>query len=325
MPAIDRKNDAVRHVEEHAAAAALPRKRLRRHDLWTCMDAGALLKLTSEHAGSLEPGHYAATLSRLRRLVRVGAARSGWLASDPDFARLLMDLSNSSLDGWSAKDVALASHALACLNVPLAPFFEALAQRFPKLLPRGHCKPQDISNVVYAYSKLELHDEALFDVVATHIASGAAPRLQEFSAQALSNTLFAFGRLGVRHEAMLEVMAQHLPHRFNKFRHQNFSNSIYGFALLDFRNDALLQAMAEHLAGKRGLSDFSPQAVCNTVFSFAQLGCLHIGFAGTVAAHVREPRRLRRFKPRDIAALATSSMARAWPLGMLRVARRLRY
>ena len=262
-----------------------------------------LLHAAEQRRASLAPRDYAEILHRLQRLDRGKAPRLG---VEPLFEGLLRDLGSTSVTAWPPRDVAIATYALARLQSPQPEFLASVAAWLPENLPR--CSPQDVSNVAWAFGRLEVREDGMLQAISAHVAAEAGGgRLGVFSPQAIGNIVHACGLLRFRDDGMLRAVASDLPTRIREYSHQNISNVLLGFAWLDYRDAATMQGVAALLAGRRGLGDFTPQATCNTLYAFTHLG---VGGRGTLVRAVSErlaasPAALRAFAPRDLVALAS--------------------
>mmetsp|Transcript_17513 Transcript_17513/g.30651 ORF Transcript_17513/g.30651 Transcript_17513/m.30651 type:complete len:293 (-) Transcript_17513:32-910(-) len=281
-----------------------------RGQLWRARDSTALLlEVVSSNLCSFRPDDFSTVFHRLQQLSGRGGARK--LCRDPRFSELCEALRDIKAEEWSTKDLALVCHALARLRVKEEAFFSHAARAMPSRL--AECKPQDISNTMYAFALLSMRNDQLFYSVASHLAADDS-RLGSFSPQAMSNTVYAFGQLGVRHRPMLEAFAAHLPARLSELNHQNISNVVHGLAILNFRSPAFMAAVSDHLCKNPSvLRAFSPQAMANTVFAFVVLRASPRPLFRAIGVQVRDQTVLRSFAMRDIAALTSSCVVMSIP------------
>ncbi|CAK0892469.1 unnamed protein product [Prorocentrum cordatum] len=275
-------------------------------------DGGKAARRRGQAATSRRCGLLAAAAALARQAFRLG--------------ELLAGLAREPLEAWRTKDIALACHALARLDgaepgaaateahplggaraSDLEAFLSAVAACLPGRL--GGCKPQDVSNVLWATGRLRFRHDGLLQAVSEHL-SGAPGALRQFSPQAVSNALLGFGQLRFRHEGVLCALAEHALPRLPEFSEQQVCNLLHALARLEFRHDALLGAVAGSLDARHGRASFgvlTPRRACNLAWVYLRLRAPQRGeVLRAVAAHVRRPGRVATFRARDLAALASA-------------------
>ena len=77
---------------------------------------------------------------------------------------------------------------------------KAVARRALEIL--GEFNAQELANTVWAFAKLEAHDDALLEAVAPR----ALEILDQFNAQELANTWWAFAKLDAGHESLMDSL-----------------------------------------------------------------------------------------------------------------------
>ncbi|CAE8622643.1 unnamed protein product, partial [Polarella glacialis] len=281
----------------HAVAGpALASSRSPRQAVWNGRGSSAAL-LQAAELPNFKPADTAALLHRLQLLPSRERPK---LLSDRRFERLVQRLELAELSAWRPKDLSLACHALAKLQIQQHGFLSRAALSLAGRLEE--CSPQDIGLTLGALGKLRVLHQVLPLAVAGHVESIASRRagLNSWTPQELSSLLHSFGLLGLRPVRALAALATVLPLRLHDFKGQDLSESLWAFARLEFIDDALLLAAAEHLQKLRAqqLRGFSPQALSNCAYAFGVLGFRHEGALQVLAAELG--RRLESCNDQDI-------------------------
>jgi len=113
--------------------------------------------------------------------------------------------------------------ALAGLSFDYPPLFKAIAAESIKHI--DSCNPQNLTNTVWAFSKLGYFHGPLFDA----IASKAIPMLSEYKTGNLSNTAWAYAAIGYWHEPLLQAIAVEAIRRISELGPQDLANLSWAF------------------------------------------------------------------------------------------------
>lgn len=144
--------------------------------------------------------------------------------------------------------------------------------------------PQALSNMAWGCATLRHSNPRFLET----LARSAEARLPEFQPQTLSNMLWAFSTLSIYPEGLFLAAAGELVARFESrdggadFRAQELSNILIAYARGSILHKGLMAAfegvMRERLAEEAGPrrrgaqpSDFTPQAMSNSLWAYAAL------------------------------------------------------
>ncbi|KAL7527536.1 hypothetical protein ACHAWF_002217, partial [Thalassiosira exigua] len=187
----------------------------------------------------------------------------------------------SSLEQLSA--TRAFQHVLGVSNP--APFDQVVKE----ILARDHMgtfKPQELWNILLAYSKAGVQSSNLFDKVANY-AIGLG-RLVEFKLQECSNMVWSFAEAGESEPRLFQKVADHILglNGMHSFKPQNLSNTRWVFARADISNPSLFQKVADHIIDLYDLNTFNRQELPNIVWAFAKLQLSSPSLFQTVADHI---------------------------------------
>lgn len=182
------------------------------------------------------------------------------------------------------------------VRVDKDPVLAALDIAATELMRRPYeFKAQEIKDVLWSFSKLQVRHPQLFKAVAEHLVgdnekNGNGRGMAEFSSQGLGNLAWAFAR-----QAQL---GDEVAQRFNKSgKSSRLANSnlngrlaVYTSSYFDYGEvlmQRLFQAIGDAgLSVQENLSKCKPQDIANTAWSFAVLGLNHVAFVETVQSEL---------------------------------------
>eukprot|EP00928_Gymnodinium_smaydae_P048379 TRINITY_DN32335_c0_g1_i1.p1 TRINITY_DN32335_c0_g1~~TRINITY_DN32335_c0_g1_i1.p1 ORF type:complete len:484 (-),score=88.46 TRINITY_DN32335_c0_g1_i1:76-1527(-) len=127
----------------------------------------------------------------------------------------------------------------------------------------GVLKPQDLSNVAWALTKLGLLNSVLFGHLAVHIVR----TIHNFEPVNLSMTLWAFARSGFLDEKLFRATAAEVKNQLPSFKPQQIANTTWAIAKSGYEDEELF-SLAADLALKK-LDDFEPMNYSMLLYSFA--------------------------------------------------------
>jgi hypothetical protein len=185
----------------------------------------------------------------------------------------ILQVVEAHFNHFNAVNLITALHRLA--TVVLAARKGALRRdsRFKRLIHRlsdtlcnadaGELKPQDLSNVAWALTKLGLLNVGLFNNLADHIIR----TITHFQPVNLSMTLWAFARSGFLDERLVKASAAEVKRQLPDFQPQQIANTTWAIAKSGFLEEELFAEAAE-IALKK-LREFQPMNYSMLVYSFA--------------------------------------------------------
>eukprot|EP00922_Rhytidocystis_sp_ex-Travisia-forbesii_P070458 GHVS01105244.1.p1 GENE.GHVS01105244.1~~GHVS01105244.1.p1 ORF type:complete len:886 (-),score=141.64 GHVS01105244.1:1658-3937(-) len=137
---------------------------------------------------------------------------------------------------------------------------------------RSSLNPQDLSNVVNAFARLDYVDSQLFEYFAPIIAA----KVREFQPQGLANVANAYAKAGVRSEVLFERIGLVSMFWMQKFKAQEIANLANAYAKLEIRDKSLFGSIADEVIyrgtiGKK-FSPFDIRSLEQLANAFAKLG-----------------------------------------------------
>ncbi|PHJ24674.1 rap domain-containing protein [Cystoisospora suis] len=169
--------------------------------------------------------------------------------------------------------VALTANALARADVRVLGGLRALSVRARETL--DDFEPQDISNLLNGFGKLQIVDPELFESAAPKVC--AAVRF--YNPQHLANIAHAYSKVSVHHTLLFDRIAEMARRSIQNFRSQELANLAMAFARLDIRHKGLLVSLADEVLyrGTVGVSfgkkfHFDLLSIQQLTSAFARLG-----------------------------------------------------
>lgn len=185
----------------------------------------------------------------------------------------ILQVVESHFDEFNAVNLITALHRLATLATGNQKVMLRRDNRLRKLLNQlsdtllraelGHLKPQDLSNVAWAFAKLGLLNAVLFRRLSAHIMQ----TLSDFEPVNLSMTLWAFARSGFMEKGLFAAATAEVKRLLPLFQPQQIANTTWALAKSNFVDQELFAAAAE-VALER-LDEFQPMNYSMLVYSFA--------------------------------------------------------
>lgn len=156
--------------------------------------------------------------------------------------------------------------------------------------------PQNLAITAWAFATADHSAPSLFDA----LADAGTQTVSKFNPQNLANMVWAFSTLGHAAPELYNAVAMQVASRVGDFKPQELANMAWAYAAAGHRSAVLYEALAETAAVRgasgpassgrscapvvpsptpalilsqvRGVSDFKPQAVANTAWSYAFAG-----------------------------------------------------
>lgn len=185
----------------------------------------------------------------------------------------ILQVVDSHFEHFNAVNLITALHRMA--TVVLAPRRSALRRdvRFKRLVQKlsdtlrhsgvGFLKPQDLSNIAWALTKLGLLNAVLFGHLSDHILA----TIGDFQPVNLSMTLWAFARSGFLDEKLFASAAAEVRRQLRDFQPQQIANTTWAMAKSGFVDEGLFHSAADLALEKLG--EFQPMNYSMLLYSFA--------------------------------------------------------
>lgn len=154
--------------------------------------------------------------------------------------------------------------------------------------------PQDTWIIVYSLARLRHKDKELIHHLGAHVVSR---NLTEFRPQGIANLAYSLGLLGMKHRSLLRAVCAHVtPCRLEEFSEQEVANLTYGLALVRWRDTGLLSSICRHVLANA--SGFKPRGLSSLFYSLGLLDFREEKFFCGVCNHIQF--RLPTFNAQDI-------------------------
>eukprot|EP00956_Cyclotella_meneghiniana_P027156 scaffold60399_cov70-Cyclotella_meneghiniana.AAC.2 len=234
------------------------------------------------------------------------------LGYDPridDDATLLENIADASLDciqQFNAYDIANMMWAYTKLNVSHEPLFQAVGDAIAMKDDLKTFKPQDLSNTVWAYATANNQHHGLFKKVGDEIV--AMDNLKSFDPQALANTMWAYATANIHHPDLFKKVGDEVVAMDDlaSFDAQNLSNIAWAYATANVKHPALFKKVGDEIAKIDDLKSFNPQALANIVWAYATSNLQHPGLFKKVADEIVAMDDLKTFDPQNISNIVWS-------------------
>lgn len=191
-------------------------------------------------------------------------------ARSPD--RILQVVEDSA-DDFNEVNTITALHRLATTvvgprksSLRRDPRFKKLVHRLSDTLRNAEhsvLTPQDLSNVAWALTKLNLLNAVLFGHLSVHIMR----TLSTFQPVNLSMTLWAYARSGFMDEKLFRAAAVEVKNQLSMFQPQQIANTSWAMAKSGFVDEELFRQAGDLALSK--LSDYQPMNYSMLLYAFA--------------------------------------------------------
>ena len=195
-----------------------------------------------------------------------------------DAFRSIADASALDLAGFDARCLSNLAYAYALAGrAPVlddgTALFDRLAETSIPLLHRF--KPQELSNMVWAYTGIGASHPHLFAKVADRIDS--LGHLEDFKPQELSNILLAYAKAEISHLALFSKVADHIVslRHLGQFKPQELSNVVWAFRRAGVTHAGLFDKVTDHISALTDLKTFNPQDLSNLSWTYVKAGASH--------------------------------------------------
>eukprot|EP00434_Breviolum_minutum_P027591 symbB.v1.2.024403.t1/scaffold2302.1/size82889/1 len=185
----------------------------------------------------------------------------------------ILQIVDENFDQLNVVNLITALHRLA--SISLASRKAALRRelRFRRLVTRlsdtvrkaepSTLKPQDLSNAVWALTKLGIQNAILYNLLADRILL----RMDDFKPVNLSMTLWAFARSGIYDEKLLAAASTEVKKQLDDFEPQQVANTAWAMAKCGYVDQELFERTAVHAMS--ALDTYQPMNFSMLVYAFA--------------------------------------------------------
>ena len=160
-------------------------------------------------------------------------------------------LRRNALDAFGVANVAWALATLREAHEADPALLDALADA-ACAMPTSF-KPQELTNLVWAFATLKRRHNALFEA----LAATATERAGEFTPQGLSQTVWSFSKLGLSKHTLLLAAAATVCQRAPRFDAQSIATLAWAFANLEVEHGPLLAALSREAVARPEAFDSS--------------------------------------------------------------------
>jgi hypothetical protein len=185
-----------------------------------------------------------------------------------------------------------------------------------------HFNPQNLSNMLWSYAKVELSNSLLFKAAGDVIMG--MNDLSEFQPQHFSNILWSYATAGQSHPRMFHKFADHIVAMkdYRNFLPQHFSNIAWAYATAGVSHPQLFSTFAKHIVLIKDLRKFLPQHFSNILWAYVKVGKSHPQLFCKFANHIVAMKDLGQFKPQDLSNIvwAYATAGKSHPLLFQKVA-----
>mmetsp|Transcript_7488 Transcript_7488/g.13469 ORF Transcript_7488/g.13469 Transcript_7488/m.13469 type:complete len:606 (+) Transcript_7488:178-1995(+) len=152
--------------------------------------------------------------------------------------------------------------------------FEHIACTITALKDLRTFKPQELSNVVWAYATAQVSHSRLFEKVADEVT--VYRHLGSFNSQNLSNIVWAFATAQVSYPRLFHKVADEVIayRHLGSFNPQALSNIVWAYATAQVSHPHLFKQVAGEVA-HRCLGSLNPQVLSNIVWAYATAKVSH--------------------------------------------------
>ena len=250
---------------------------------------GIILSLTLRNVESFSPRELSTTTLGLAKIMKIVGTTHGKefpedsphqklhdLLLDPEMKhQILNKIANASmaiLPEFDARILGNISYAYALADHSPkiedgSALFDHLAEKTIPLL--GTFEPQELSDMLWAYSTLGISNSDLFQKAGDIIVS--LDNLRLFTEQALSNIVWSYATVKERHPELFKKVADHVVSLDNldKFPAETLSNILWAYASADESHLMLFKKTAGHIVLLDNLDEFRVQHLSNIPWAYA--------------------------------------------------------
>eukprot|EP00984_Skeletonema_dohrnii_P001565 scaffold488_cov109-Skeletonema_dohrnii-CCMP3373.AAC.10 len=209
-----------------------------------------------------------------------------------------------NLNQFKPQELSNILWAYAKIDDPSPQLFNKVADHIVGLRNLNNFIPQNMSNIVWANAKVSNSSPQLFNKVANQIVG--LRNLNQFKPQELSNILWAYAKIDDPSPQLFNKVADHIMRLddMNGFVPQALSNILWAYAKVDDPSPQLFDKVANHIVVHDNLSEYTPQNISNIVWALAKLGFFNDSLFEKIANHLcTEEHLLTTFNGQDFSML----------------------
>lgn len=264
-----------------------------------------ILQVVDGHFDHFNAVNLITALHRLATVVL--AARKGALRRDARFKRLIHRLTDTlrSAEAGALKpqDLSNVAWALTKLGLLNAVLFGNLSDHIMKTI--HNFEPVNLSMTLWAFARSGFLDERLFRAAATEVKR----QLPDFQPQQIANTTWAMAKSGFVDEEVFFSAADLALQKLQHFQPMNYSMLLYSFALAKLPHPKLFEEVGQRCTVEALSSALSaPHVVTNLALAFSDAGVVNDAVFGAIAQVASTS--LHDFRTQQISTL-TQAFARA--------------
>lgn len=264
-----------------------------------------ILQVIESHFDNFNAVNLITALHRLATVVL--SARKGALRRDVRFKRLIHRLSetlrNSDAGMLKPQDLSNMAWALTKLGLLNAVLFGHLSDHIMRTI--NNFEPVNLSMTLWAFARSGFLDEKLFRAAAIEVKR----QLPDFQPQQIANTTWAMAKSGFVDEEVFLSAANLALQKLSNFQPMNFSMLLYSFALAKLPHPKLFEEVGQRCTVEALSSALSaPHVVTNLALAFSDAGVINRDVFDAIAQVACSS--LHDFRTQQIATL-TQAFARA--------------
>jgi len=258
-----------------------------------------ILQVVETHFDDFNAVNLITALHRLATVVL--NARKGQLRRDVRFKRMIHRLSdtlrNADSGALKPQDLSNVAWALTKLGLLNAVLFGHIAEHIMRTI--SDFEPVNLSMTLWAFARSGFLDEKLFRVASTEVHR----QLPEFQPQQIANTTWAMAKSGFVDEELFNAAAQLALQKLGEFQPMNYSMLLYSFALAKLPHPQLFEEVGQRCTISSLSSALSaPHVVTNLALAYSEAGVPNLEVFDAVA--VVASNTLYDFRTQQIATLA---------------------
>ena len=195
-------------------------------------DVNGVLNLYNTHAAKINAIHLANIYGTLARSVQMSNVTK--LRNDDRFIQLLKttnDKLHSNPEKFGVRSIATVTHSLGKLKICDHQFLNEIINNHERIAKSG--EPQALSNICWAFAKLDFKADALF-----HSVAGQHVKIvRDGNVQAMSNICWAFATVGHEAEDLFKAVAAQHGRFVRDGTAQAVANTLWSFAIAGYLDE----------------------------------------------------------------------------------------
>ncbi|KAJ1621955.1 hypothetical protein T492DRAFT_1065766, partial [Pavlovales sp. CCMP2436] len=227
--------------------------------------AANIMRVYGERPGEFDDVNLSTAWNRMGKSFGTMSAseRRAFFGRHQDSLLQLLQETNPVVSRLLPRNLAGVAYGLARIGFRQAnPTMDQIARVATKRL--HEFKPQELSNIVWAFAKSGIDAPELF----AGVGREAEPRLAEFKPQEIANTAWAFARAGAMDARFFASAAKYATTQLHLFKSQEIVNLAWAFATLRIRAPDLFEQIEVEATAR--LAEFNPQELGNLAWAFAK-------------------------------------------------------